>query len=557
MVDNKNKAILESMVLSQAARLLSLEDRSAASPTYGCFDRDYWAWKFKDIQDACMQNGVYALALLWKNDFCGNVYYRNDRVLEWINAGLKRWSSIQHKNGSFDQIVPNEYSYGATAFTLLYVLETLLMLEGVISSSLRDELVGGAVSRAAEFLMSSQEKHGIIANHRCGAAAAIFNFYLVSGEKKARDKSEAILASVLESRNEGWLCEYGAADPGYQTLAIYYLAKYYTRAKDIAILNRINELSEFISYFLHPDGSFGGGYGSRTTEIFYPAGFALLKNESALADSLTKRFYNNLASEGAVTLNSVDDSNLVVLMINYLETLALQESSSAKNIQNSQAAILPMEQHSFKKHFKSAMLHVVNTDVYYAVLGIGMNGLLKVYDKDERKISYDDYGYVAETEDGWFLSSQFHNSKVTVEVSGETVIVRGFLSKISSPVPTPWKILFLRLLNLTVCNNKTIGNLIKRILVRLLIRKRPIQMISLERNITFSDDSILVTDRLSKSMRLKVKKLTRELRHRTVHMATAAYFKESELCCPEPFSDFDTAQFNRNCELTSSFKVYG
>lgn len=556
-MDNEGKTLLETMVLSQTQRLLSFEDRSVASPTYGCFDRDYWAWKFKDIQDACMQNGIYALTLLWKNDFDRNVYYRNDNVLEWIVAGLKRWCGIQHRNGSFDQIIPNEYSYGATAFTLLYILETLIALGDAIPSSLIDELIHDAADRAATFLMNSKEEHGIIANHRCGAAAAIFNYYLLSGEKKAKDKSEAILASVLEGRNEGWLCEYGAADPGYQTLAIYYLAKYYTKAKDTAILDKIKKLCEFVSYFVHPNYSFGGSYGSRTTELLYPGGFALLKNELPLADSLTKMFFKALTSQGQVTLRSMDDSNLIPLMISYLETLASEEASSTETIQNREVPALPIEQAPFKKHFKDGMLYVVNTDVYYAVLGIGSNGLLKVYDKNERKIVYDGYGYLAELEDGSFLSSQFHNSQVTVEIREEIVIVKGFLSKISSPVPTPWKILFLRILNLTVCKSKTLGNFIKRVLVRLLINQKPTRMILLERSITFSDDSILVTDRLSKSTPLKVKKLTRRLQHRTIHMATAAYFKESDLCVSEPFFGFDTTRFNGKCELTSSFNAYG
>jgi glutamate synthase domain-containing protein 2 len=36
-------------VTPEIARILSWQDRESFSPTYGCFDRTYWCWKFSAI----------------------------------------------------------------------------------------------------------------------------------------------------------------------------------------------------------------------------------------------------------------------------------------------------------------------------------------------------------------------------------------------------------------------------------------------------------------------------------------------------------------------------
>src|SRR3989344_2555033 len=112
----------------QIQRLLSLEDRDFMSPSYGCFDRHYWGWKFKDFPDATLQRATYSLAFAYAHSFPGNPYFRNDELAEWIRAGLAYWVRIQHSSGAFDQAFPNESSFGATAFTLLAQSETWLLL---------------------------------------------------------------------------------------------------------------------------------------------------------------------------------------------------------------------------------------------------------------------------------------------------------------------------------------------------------------------------------------------------------------------------------------------
>ena len=45
-----------------APRVLGMLDRESLSPTYGCLDRTYWAWKFTDFPGARFQEGLCFLS---------------------------------------------------------------------------------------------------------------------------------------------------------------------------------------------------------------------------------------------------------------------------------------------------------------------------------------------------------------------------------------------------------------------------------------------------------------------------------------------------------------
>jgi len=58
-----------SMAISAMPSLLSLQDRTQFSPTYGCFDREHWQYRKTDVPYASVQGAVYALSILYKKKF--------------------------------------------------------------------------------------------------------------------------------------------------------------------------------------------------------------------------------------------------------------------------------------------------------------------------------------------------------------------------------------------------------------------------------------------------------------------------------------------------------
>ena len=119
-------------------RILSNQDRTPTSPTFGCLHRDFWLDKTSDFPDAVRQFAVHALALVYKHEMPGNIYYRNPKVLEWTLAALNFWADIQHADGSFDEFYPYERGWvGPTAFTAYTTIEALNELGDEVPPALR------------------------------------------------------------------------------------------------------------------------------------------------------------------------------------------------------------------------------------------------------------------------------------------------------------------------------------------------------------------------------------------------------------------------------------
>jgi hypothetical protein len=108
-------AFYAAAALAEAPRLMSLLDREPLSPTYGSFDREHWAWKFRDFPQGMLQSAAYPLSLLWRYPFQGSPYYENERLLQWIFGAIEQTLARQHTNGAFDAFAPNEQNPGSMA----------------------------------------------------------------------------------------------------------------------------------------------------------------------------------------------------------------------------------------------------------------------------------------------------------------------------------------------------------------------------------------------------------------------------------------------------------
>ena len=188
------------VILEQAPRILSLMDRELLSPTIGCGDRTYWAWKFVDFPGARFQESLCVLSFLYSTKLANNAYFHNPRLLEWISQGLRFWSSIQHRDGSFDEAYPFERSLAATAFTSFYVAEALAFVE----DDLADEIKATArqtIFRSGEWLTKNDESHGFLTNHLAAAAAALFHISRITGDKTFERRSQYFIERILEHQS--------------------------------------------------------------------------------------------------------------------------------------------------------------------------------------------------------------------------------------------------------------------------------------------------------------------------------------------------------------------
>ncbi|MDQ6705294.1 MAG: hypothetical protein M3Z85_04930, partial [Acidobacteriota bacterium] len=145
--------------LAQIPKILTLQDRNAHSPTYGCFDRNYWHYKIIDFPSGMAQEFVWPLALVYSLDLPDNPYFQQRAIKEWAEAGMLFAARSAHADGSCDDYFPFEKASGAAAFSLLAAIESYALLQ--ID---RPELPG-FFSRRADWL-ANHEESGRLTNHQ-------------------------------------------------------------------------------------------------------------------------------------------------------------------------------------------------------------------------------------------------------------------------------------------------------------------------------------------------------------------------------------------------------
>ena len=472
-----------------------------------------------DFPEATLQRNVYGFAWIIRHPEL-STEFSSDILKNAIMAGLNFTARIQRSDGSFDQAFPNEHSFGATAFLILPLLESFQAVSEEIGGESQNKIIR-CLEKAANFLCKNSEIHAHIANHLAGAAAALLacaNFFNKTVyEKRALDLLESILSNQSA---EGWFLEYDGADPGYQTLCLYYLAKIYCVKRDKKLHDALQRAIEFVSYFAHPDGTFGGEYGSRRTTVFYPGGIALLSEEFPAARATLHHMLDAISEGRTVTLDDIDMGNMSPLLENYCAALDFSGSSSDDDYPS-----MPCQREAVRQDFPQAGLAIRSNTRYYAIAGISNGGTLKVFDKNSRNNSYDDTGYVGRTNRGDYITTQVTDLKKQHILAEDKIVIQAPFYKMSRATPTPFSFFIFRLFNLTFMHNQKLRNSIKKILAGLLIRSKRAAPLHLERTVMFNKENITINDRLRGKLSLLWLECGQPFV--SVHMASARYFEGS------------------------------
>lgn len=482
--------------LLQLPRLLTLQDRSPLSKTYGCFHRDFWLYKTSDFPDAVRQFGVHALALVYAKEFPENRYFGNPEIREWAIAGLTFWAAIQHREGSYDEFYPYERGWvGPTAFTTYAACEAYILLSAQIEDGDRAK-IEGAIARAASFIAKGESEEDLLANHYAMAALAVWKAHRLLGEPRLLSGYERIWEGFcrLHNRREGWSIEYDGADPGYQSATVSFLGKIWADSGEADLLETLRQSVEFCSYFAFPDGHYGGTIGSRNTLHFYPHGFELLSREIPLAASVADRMLRALAEDKLVPPHIMSDRYVFYrvpeLLLAYLDHGGRPDS----------AEVLPDAQDGLDRWLPDAGIKISTRRRIYAVSNLAKGGVVKLFDRSAGRMILSDGGVLAQLSDGRLVTSQWVDGDRRCEVNGLDWIADGPLHVVPSDKTfTPLRGLAFRLVLICLGWLPWAAHRLKGAIRKtLMLGSRPVA-IRLRRSFEFNDDGVTIVDHISKN----------------------------------------------------------
>lgn len=461
------------VVLHLIPRILTNVDRDPDSPTYGCFDRSYWHYKVHDYSSGLLQQSMLTLALVYDNNFNGNVYYKKAEIRDFAIAGLEFCTRIQHNDGSFDEYWAGEHSIPSTAFTLYAICETSDVL-GYITDDIKR-----CIDRSVRFLENNVEQGAL--NQEMAAIAGIRYAATILDDDRIRDISTNRFTQFLEKQtNEGWFPEYGGFDFSYSTVTLDYLIRFYELSKEERTLESAKRLLNVLKYFVHPDGSVGGEYGTRNTEYFLPHGIEYLRKDSAIADKFISKILEYIVGNNYLNLSWDERYILHYVSHSFVKALLIH-----KEYDYCHKDQLPCET-TFNHFLSEAQIYIHSNRNYYFIANLSKGGLFKAICKKTMETSTDCAFRISYKGD-LYVAEWPKNNEYTLMPNG--FMIKAIFAKTNFMQQSTLKLLLLRL------SSKILGARARKLTKNaLLFGKKDIEDMTLCRTISFDDEKIIIED---------------------------------------------------------------
>ena len=513
--DPRKRTLYLDGVYEDVTRLLGAIDRNPFRPTYGCLDRQYWHYRTACFPSEMYQEGVLPLALVVAYKLPGNRWQGCERVRELAVAGMRFSARSSHRDGSCDDYYPFERALGAAVFSLQAAAKAYQLL------GLNDRELVSWFERRARWLMDNEES-GRLTNHHALAALGFWRVAEITGNAQYRNAAAERIEQVLCWQDEeGWFDEYGGADPGYQTVTIDSLVKLRKAMGDERLDDPIRRAVGFARHFLHPDGSYGGEYGSRGTSHFYPHGFELLAEQSSDSADLADGFLESVELGTHACFN--DDRLFAHRLANRIE--AYLDWTPTRAVEN-------QERHSTTTSFQNAGLVVLRNDNRHTVVSNARGGIVKHFDGNRCRT---DAGLVVETHDGTVAVSQMHDRDRTVVVESNSkriarTTVSGSLHTVRCETATPLKQSILHTGMWAI--GRWCRTIVRRLLQRRLITGRNRFPIQFSRTIELRSESptVRITDEIQlMSPAVRVKRMAIGTDHQAAYVAACNVYQDSVL----------------------------
>jgi hypothetical protein len=462
--------------LAQIPKLLTLLDRNPHSPTYGCFDRNFWHYKIIDFPSGMAQEFVWPLALVYQTQMPDNPFYQQPVIRDFVEAGINYAARSAHGDGSCDDYFPFERAGGAAAFSLLACIESYTLLGLQNESALR------FFKKRADWLASHHES-GRLSNHQALIALCL---ELLSRLLNTKEYDEAIaqrLERVLSWQSaEGWFQEYEGCDPGYHTLTIFCLARLYQLKPSDKLKRAITSAVRLAAEFVHPDGSYGGEYGSRNTYNFFPHGFELAGQWLPEALAINDRFLDGL--EKGLSPCYADDHIIGHHTWNYL--LAYRDFVAYRPAAT--------ERKPSRKWLKEAGILIDRRAGLELYVALNKGGVFKLFRDD--KLAASDTHFSLQVQSGGTTKSAVAHliDEYVIDIADDEFRISGSLGWAKQKQMTPARLVILRMVMLTV--GRFFPNMIRRMLQKMLITGKTRAPFTFNRVLKFDSGNWKVTDEL-------------------------------------------------------------
>ncbi|MBU1069758.1 hypothetical protein KJ975_09360 [Myxococcota bacterium] len=515
--------------LNSVGRCLSMMDRNPLSPTYGCANREYWLARSTDFPSAIAQYGILPMALAYSEPFENNIYYKQPKIAAWVAAGMSYLSSIQHKDGSFDEFYPNERGWAGPTGFLLHAMVAGWKAVAPLLDVQDKERISTTMLRAAKFLASNDEV-GVLANHHAMALLPIAEtmelFKAYHLEPLYEERKKVFLDVCYD---EGWCLEYDGVDPGYLSATVTFLARLDQARPDPVLLDVAKKAIDFTKYFVYPDGHYGGTLGSRETFHFYSHGYEVLGHENPMALAQADFMLKSYAAGKSVTPHLQSDRYFVYRIPEFL--FSARDAAPRPEV----LPALPWQENNNQQFlFPEAGIWGGRRGNYYAIANLARGGVFKCFrlndNGEEGGIPLaSDCSMSGIMPDGTVFTTAWCDPDRNFEAHGVEANVHARGLELHTQTFDPLKMTVFRAGMLALGWHQKSAYHLKGLIRKVLMLRNTTVPVQLHRHMKLSPEGFVVTDRITvaKGTRLQRLILGEELPVR--YVPQSRYFQPLEL----------------------------
>ena len=456
-------------------KILTLQDRVPHSPTYGCFDRNFWHLRITDFPSGMAQEFVLPLALAYAHPFRGNDFHRNETIREWIRAGIAYAASSAHSDGSCDDYYPFEKAAGAAAFSQYAMLEAL-QLTGIDPAPFLPFL------KQRGIWLGKHQESGRLSNHEALIANGLFRLTELTGDTAFAEMAERRVQRLLSwQSDEGWFFEYQGCDPGYLTLTLANMGEIDARRPDLMLRPAIARALEFLAAIQPPDGWLGGEWTSRNTNNYFPHGMEVCGAWHPAALTI-----NDRAVAAMAPAPEYDDDHILAH-----HSWSCLKAAVAWNEERP----APSEPLPAAADYPDAGLSILRAGQTTVLAATKKGGSYRFYDGQHLKRA--DTGVSLRLQDGRkvrTLVCHLWTDTPQVAAEGTALTISGSMGRAKASQMTPVKNVILRMLMLTI--GRLNPDLVRQALQRLLITGADKTPMRFERRIDLTEAGLAVRDRI-------------------------------------------------------------
>jgi len=406
---SSTRDLLASKALALIPSILAREDRNPHSPTYGCFDRDYWHHRSIDFPAGSAAEAVLPLALAWALPLPGNAFHRRPELARCIEAGIRYAARSTHSDGSCDESSPFERSTSAASASLLACMDAYHLL------GLNDVELLQFFTRRADWLSRHRPRNPSASDLALASLALREAGRLLDSDRWEDATANHIQRLLAMQDKEGWFAENGGTDARDLTLILGLIAQLHHESPSAELRAALTKGIEFAANLVHPDGSFAMGYTSAAPAEFHPHGFEIAGHWFPDALEINGQVLDGLRRETGHC--NTDFPVLVRRCWSFL--LAWQHWVHAR------PALRPRP--AGRQYFKNAGLLIDRRDGCELHVSVKLGGSFGLWRHGRRLAADSNFSMQVQRRTTCLSAIAAHTGRHDVHLDGHTIVIRGRL----------------------------------------------------------------------------------------------------------------------------------